>query len=430
MRGLWGKGEREGGGSISVQELVRRYIDGVASDGEVADLNRLVATDPTVAEKLALAATLESSLEVLLRAPDGEALPRLTADDVSDLGSWRGRRFVRPAPVAAVTVALAIAAAFLLAGPLRHRDSRVESAASVRRTDAPAIPTAGAPAPPAAPATAASAEKPTDGAPSPQRGPRRLRFADGSSAELRDEASRLETRVSKPRAIDLVLVQGAARFDVNHRPGRRFRIWIASTYVEVVGTVFSVERLAGSVRVSVERGLVKVVRGSKTLQLAAGTEKVLPVEVAEDERLASSRSRRATGAGAKDGSLVADDEATRMLEESEEARRLGHPAEAYVLLQRFLDRYRGDSRAFYVTFIAGRVLLEELARPREAAAAFAKVEALNSRTPLVQDALAREVESWCRAGDADMARQRARAFLRRYPNGRRADEVRRYGQLE
>jgi hypothetical protein len=48
----------------------------------------------------------------------------------------------------------------------------------------------------------------------------------------------------------------------------------------------------------------------------------------------------------------------------------------------------------------------------------------------VQDALAREVESWCRAGDAEMARQRARAFLRRYPNGQRADEVRRYGQIE
>ena len=101
-----------------------------------------------------------------------------------------------------------------------------------------------------------------------------------------------------------------------------------------------------------------------------------------------------------------------------------------MLLQRFLDRHGKDSRAFYVTFIAGRVLLEELARPREAAAAFARVEALNPRTPLVQDALAREVEAWCRAGDTEMARQRARAFLRRYPNGQRADEVRRYGQLE
>jgi transmembrane sensor len=129
-------------------------------------------------------------------------------------------------------------------------------------------------------------------------------------------------------------------------------------------------------------------------------------------------------------SVAAQDEASKLLQDSEDARREGRAGDAFVLLQRFLDRYRGDGRAFYVTFIAGRVLLEELGRPREAAAAFARVEALNARTPLVQDALAREVEAWCRAGDAEMARQRARAFLRRYPNAQRADEVRRYGQIE
>ena len=204
----------------------------------------------------------------------------------------------------------------------------------------------------------------------------------------------------------------------------------AAGYVEVVGTVFSVERLGGGVRVAVERGLVKVVRGRQAILVGAGAERTLPLEAAEDQRLARSRSKRMALAGRPAGTTVAPDEASKLLEDSEDARRQGRAAEAFVLLQRFLDRYRGDSRAFYVTFIAGRVLLEELGRPREAAVAFARVEALNARTPLVQDALAREVESWCRAGDAEMARQRARAFLRRYPNGQRAAEVRRYGQIE
>ena len=99
-------------------------------------------------------------------------------------------------------------------------------------------------------------------------------------------------------------------------------------------------------------------------------------------------------------------------------------------LQRLLGDHPRDPRAPYAAFILGRVLLEELHRPREAAAAFARVEALDANTPLVQDALAREVESWARAGELDRARQAAGTYLGRYPNGRRADEVRRYSRME
>jgi transmembrane sensor len=425
-------------GSPAVRTLVQRCLDGIASEAEVAELDRLVAADATVARELARTATLESSLEVLLRAQDGETPARLpTAADVTDLAAWRGRRAVRM--VAAAGGLAAIAAAFLLAGPLRpgrSRDGAIATSEGRTRGEPPIA----AATEPAAPPQGVKVTTPgTDAVPvpaSPRQTPssqaplRRLRFADGSSAELRDDSSRLETRVSKPRAIDLVLVQGEARFEVAHVPGRRFRIWVAGAYVQVVGTVFSVERLAASVRVSVERGIVKVVSGPKAVYLARGEEQILPLEGAEDRRLARSRSRQPPGATEKSTEIQAVDEGSTLLEASEDARRQGRPADAFVLLQRFLDRHGRDSRAFYVTFIEGRVLLEELARPREAAAAFARVEALNPRTPLVQDALAREVEAWCRAGDTEMARQRARAFLRRYPNGQRTDEVRRYGQLE
>jgi transmembrane sensor len=119
-----------------------------------------------------------------------------------------------------------------------------------------------------------------------------------------------------------------------------------------------------------------------------------------------------------------------LLNASGVAREAGRPEEARDLLQRILDRHPDDPRAAYAAFILGRVLLDELGRPREAAAAFARVRVLDPRTPLAQDALAREVESWFHAGDRAHVRDRASEYLSRYPDGRRKDQVRRYSRPE
>jgi hypothetical protein len=49
---------------------------------------------------------------------------------------------------------------------------------------------------------------------------------------------------------------------------------------------------------------------------------------------------------------------------------------------------------------------------------------------MAQDALAREVESWSRAGEASLARERAEEYVAAYPNGRRLGAVRRLGGLD
>ena len=49
---------------------------------------------------------------------------------------------------------------------------------------------------------------------------------------------------------------------------------------------------------------------------------------------------------------------------------------------------------------------------------------------MAQDALAREVESWSRAGEATLARERAEAYVSLYPKGRRLGAVRRLGGLD
>jgi transmembrane sensor len=81
-------------------------------------------------------------------------------------------------------------------------------------------------------------------------------------------------------------------------------------------------------------------------------------------------------------------------------------------------------------FTLGRVLLEELGQPNEAAAAFARAEALAPRGALAQDAIAREVEAWSRAGEVSRARARAEEYLRRYPEGRRIRSVRHFGGID
>jgi transmembrane sensor len=112
------------------------------------------------------------------------------------------------------------------------------------------------------------------------------------------------------------------------------------------------------------------------------------------------------------------------------ARLGGHPEKAIARLQRVLSAHRGDSRASLAAFTLGRTLLDQLGRPHEAAEAFATAGKLDPGGALAQDALAREVESWSRAGSAETARDRAEAYVRAYPKGRRLKAVRRFGGLD
>ena len=231
--------EREVGG---VQDLIRRCLDGVATESEAAELSRLVGRDARVARQLAEAAQLESRLEIVMRggseasqAPQPVRPPRPRAR----------RAFWAAATITAAAAALALVWS-MGAKPV---------------------------APGAAGAVAADAKPLASVDPVTH-----IRFLDGSTADLRDRSSRLETRSATAGGIDLVLSRGGARFEVVPRHGRRFRIWVGSAYVEVIGTIFTVDRLPTGVRVSVERGVVKVVSGQNEMRLSEGTAEVVPIE--------------------------------------------------------------------------------------------------------------------------------------------------------
>jgi transmembrane sensor len=99
-------------------------------------------------------------------------------------------------------------------------------------------------------------------------------------------------------------------------------------------------------------------------------------------------------------------------------------------LERAFSLHAADPRAPLAAFTLGRVLLDDLGRPREAADAFARARTVSPSGPMAQDSLAREVEAWSRAGETAIARERAAEYVRLYPDGRRLRSVLRYGGLE
>jgi hypothetical protein len=77
----------------------------------------------------------------------------------------------------------------------------------------------------------------------------------------------------------------------------------------------------------------------------------------------------------------------------------------------------------------GRVLLENLGQPSEAAEAFALARGCAPHGPLAEDALAREVEALSKAGHSREAYERAQLYVQSYPSGRRLHAVRLFGGL-
>jgi transmembrane sensor len=130
------------------------------------------------------------------------------------------------------------------------------------------------------------------------------------------------------------------------------------------------------------------------------------------------------------GSVAVRDEVNDLLLAADVARLSHHPAEAVEPLRQILRLHASDPRSSLAAFTLGRVLLESLGEPREAADAFAEVQALAPGGELLADALARETEARAAAGDMVTARTLAERYVRDFPTGARLRSVRRYGGLE
>ncbi len=280
-------------------------------------------------------------------------------------------------------------------------------------------------------------------------------FDDGTRAVPTSASADLVVASITDERVSMRLGAGSARFEVTPDRTREFEVVSGDVTVTVLGTVFDVSREGDEVRVDVTRGRVRVAgpHGEKiltkgmsvevpaTAQQAAleePTKKADPKPKARKPRVKKSADWRTLaekgdfGKAAKilrkKSTKVPNDVDALMLA-ADSMRMSGRPSDALGYLDRVVKHHRKDARAPLAMFTRGRVL-SKLGRPREAAEAFSKVPKLGSKRSLTEDALAREVEAWHRAGVTARARERAQDYLDAYPRGVRAQAVRSYGGLD
>lgn len=279
-----------------------------------------------------------------------------------------------------------------------------------------------------------------------------MRFADGSTAvPWGGREASLTVVEDTPARVVVALANGGARFEVIPRPERVFSVRAGDVTVNVLGTSFSVERVADRVGVVVTRGAVQVDWGVGTRRMVAGDDAWFPpllvspssageesadaaASATNEERPVRAPKRAPRGVstnppapgtatpavppenGQRDAAAApgheANDPATLMAD-ADRARLAGRFEEGAALLERLVREYPRDPRAPLAAFSLGRLLLGELHRPAEAARAFARARALAPEGPLADDALAREAEAWTRAGDPDRARAREAEYRAR-----------------
>jgi transmembrane sensor len=284
-------------------------------------------------------------------------------------------------------------------------------------------------------------------------------FRDGSVAELLGRDTNVRVERDTPQHL-VTKLTGGARFRVVHDPQRTFEVQAGDVRVRVLGTTFSVVQLpSGPTQVFVEEGHVKVdwLGGSAELQAGEGgvfppsevraaaasspapQESVQPaMVVAQAVGAPGARSAKGWREYAAKGDFAqayeqlnasnrdaVRDEAADLMLAADVARLSGHPEQAVSPLRKLCDRHAGDRRAPVAAFTLGRVLLDDLGRPADAAAAFEKARVLWPTGPLAEDALAREADAWLRAGRRELARAIAEQYLARYPQGRHASSLQR-----
>lgn len=292
-----------------------------------------------------------------------------------------------------------------------------------------------------------------------------FRFPDGSTVQLTTPDSRVAVYPATPDRFLTVLRSGGARFSVAKHPTRKFRVEANRVSIEVLGTKFSVEQADSElahVRVAVAEGRVRVMWQESERVLQTGQEGIFPPDEA-GQKLALER-RQATIppstdapdsppttlppkappaprlppaiaapiAPARDSvpspTTTTVDQVGVLLAQADTARKAAKWDEAVAILEKIVAEHPGDLRASLAAFTLGRVELESRRQFVKAAEAFAKARSLSPDGPLAEDALAREVEAWAKAGNVERAKVSAREYLEKFPTGHRRDWVDRFSE--
>jgi transmembrane sensor len=269
-------------------------------------------------------------------------------------------------------------------------------------------------------------------------GQRELKFSDGSWMQA-SEGTIAEVVANQPAKVTLLLRRGKARFEVNPGSHRQWLVEAGGVTVEVVGTIFTVDRGPKGVDVSVERGTV-LVRGDglpdRLVRLDAGKSVFVAPAVIEAAVVAPSVPEVQAAmpvapvvskAEPRPLAPVAMNRAPQTVEEllgeADVQRAAGRYKEAAQALEKLLEMAPLDPNAATAAFTLGRLELEKLQQPAAAAQHF---ELASQNALLAEDALARRVEALVAADQKEAAREAARDVLHRFPTGAHATALQRW----
>jgi tetratricopeptide (TPR) repeat protein len=266
---------------------------------------------------------------------------------------------------------------------------------------------------------------------------------DGSRLEIAAH-TKLRVTGNDPQTMALNLEHGRVDCDITPRPGRRFTVAAAGVTVRVKGTKFGVELAPARDRVDVdvERGIVEVTWQDQHRDLAAGERWSIDLQHPEANlaptaaavasgdavdpsgsgQAAPAESAKSPGAAAKPSHESAPG-ARELLDLGNAARRAGDVAGAARAYEELLTLHPSDGRAGLAAFELGRLKMDRLGDVKGAIQALHKAVLMAPGAGFREDAMARLVEAYARAGAVERCRSAQSAYLSSYPNGVHATAV-------
>lgn len=264
------------------------------------------------------------------------------------------------------------------------------------------------------------------GDPMPEQIETRTTLSDGSTIE--PDGSSYRVLVNRNDALTGLVAEGTTRFEVTPGGPRRWTIECGLAQVEVVGTVFEIERSHDAVRVSVERGTVLV----RSVHLTDGVRRVeagesVRIERPHDEPIAPVEAPVELEPEPNNPSVEVAPEPppetfASLLERADRARAAGESDDAERILLDALARHPHHRDRALAWFTVGRI---RLAARRHADALAAIEGALDRGLPeaLREEAWIRRIECLVALGQDAAARQAAVEHGALYPSSHRRAQV-------
>ncbi|MBN2343913.1 MAG: FecR domain-containing protein [Deltaproteobacteria bacterium] len=270
--------------------------------------------------------------------------------------------------------------------------------------------------------------------------PQSIQLSDGTQIQLQRDTA-IEFVKNTHADVEIAVRNGTAHFDIPSGKKRGWKINCEFAMVEVVGTVFDIEKSAGAVRVSVQRGVV-LIRGDNVSggvqRLSAGHQALIHPKHSASAQSTSLDDVPATSdavsipvrepgdeidTGTPILNTVDSDMTAAIIPTIDElfvladnARLAGDSQTGLNYLHQILSCYPQHPRAATAAFSIARLYQDAFSTPTRAAEYFERSLSLGLHEPLRETATAKIAEAYLAANNPRY-RLAAERYLRLYPTG-------------